>query len=91
MPILVAAGLAAGGSLDNAVLFDDRGVPMNEEGLRMEYEYAWHKLLDCVGDLTLAGLPIDGHYYAVKPGHGLNVSVLRKLMAMEENYEIVSH
>ena len=86
--MLIKSGLAGGGSLDNAVLFHN-GQPLNDHGLRHPYEYAWHKMLDCVGDLTLAGMPIHGHYHAVKPGHGLNVSMIQELMSTDGNYDIV--
>ena len=58
---LRAAGLALGGSLDNAVVIssDGRRV-LNEEGLRFEDEFVRHKILDAVGDLSLAGAPIVG-------------------------------
>ena len=62
---LRAGGLAGGGSLDNAVVFDDTGgsttsttpfpTPLNPGGLRCPDEWARHKLLDAVGDLVLAG------------------------------------
>ena len=84
---LVKAGLVGGGSMDNAVLYEN-GAPLNTNGLRIEHEHAWHKMLDCVGDLMLAGYPIDGHYHAVKPGHTLNVAMVKELMSNETNYEI---
>jgi UDP-3-O-[3-hydroxymyristoyl] N-acetylglucosamine deacetylase len=87
--VLVKAGLVGGGSMENAILYDAQGVPMNEHGLRMKDEHAWHKMLDCVGDLTLAGLPIDGHYHAIKPGHGLNVRLVQHLMEDVNNHAIV--
>ncbi len=73
-------GLALGGSLDNAVVLDDEGV-INEEGLRFSDEFARHKVLDCLGDLALAELPIFGHFYAYRPGHRLNVALVRELYA----------
>jgi UDP-3-O-[3-hydroxymyristoyl] N-acetylglucosamine deacetylase len=87
--MLLKDGLAGGGSMDNAVLYDESGLPMNPSGLRVEYEHAWHKMLDCVGDLTLAGLPIDGHYHAVKPGHGLNISMIQSMMKNKDKVQIV--
>jgi UDP-3-O-[3-hydroxymyristoyl] N-acetylglucosamine deacetylase len=84
---LVKAGLAGGGSMDNAVLYDD-GLPINQGGLRVEHEHAWHKLLDCVGDLSLVGMSIDGHYHAKKPGHGLNVKMVEELMSQDANFHI---
>lgn len=83
-----AAGLALGGSLDNAVVMDDNGV-MNPEGLRCADEFVRHKILDAVGDLHLAGAPILGAYYGFKGGHALNNAVLHALFADKTAYEIV--
>ena len=71
-------GLALGGSIRNAVLLDDDRV-VNEEGLRFADEFARHKILDCLGDLALAGAPIFGQLYARKPGHRLNNALLREM------------
>lgn len=73
-------GLALGGSVRNAVLLDDDRV-VNEEGLRFADEFARHKILDCLGDLALAGAPIFGQLYARKPGHRLNNALLREMFA----------
>ncbi len=73
-------GLALGGSTRNAVVLDDDGV-VNAEGLRFADEFARHKVLDCLGDLALAELPIFGHFYAYRPGHRLNVALLREMFA----------
>lgn len=75
-----AAGLALGGSLENAVVMNDDGV-MNPEGLRCHDEFIRHKLLDAVGDLHLAGAPILGAYYGHKGGHALNNALLHALFA----------
>ena len=85
-----ANGLALGGSLDNAVVFDSNGSPLNMEGLRFDNEWARHKLLDCVGDLSLIGKPLIGHYHGIKPGHALNIKLIRKLLSDTDNYTIVS-
>ena len=77
---LHADGLALGGSMRNAVLVDDAGV-VNAEGLRFDDEYARHKILDCLGDLALAQVPIFDQLYAFKPGHRLNNALLRELFA----------
>lgn len=77
---LRARGLARGGSLHNAVLVDGRRV-VNPEGLRYADEFARHKVLDCLGDLALVGVPVVGHLYAYKPGHALNNQLIRKLFA----------
>lgn len=54
---------------------------LNEPKLRTQNEPARHKLLDLVGDLTLAGLPIKGHVIANKPGHHANVELAKKVQA----------
>jgi len=77
---LRAAGMAQGGSLDNAVVVDAARV-LNPGGLRMEDEFVRHKLLDAVGDLALAGAPLRGSFVAHRSGHGLNNRLLRALLA----------
>jgi len=77
---LRAAGMAQGGSLDNAVVVDAARV-LNPGGLRMEDEFVRHKLLDAVGDLALAGAALRGSFTAHRSGHGLNNRLLRALMA----------
>jgi UDP-3-O-[3-hydroxymyristoyl] N-acetylglucosamine deacetylase len=77
---LRAAGMAQGGSLDNAVVVDAARV-LNPGGLRMEDEFVRHKLLDAVGDLALAGVPLRASFTAHRSGHGLNNRLLRALMA----------
>jgi len=77
---LHAAGLARGGSLDNAVVVDGARV-LNPAGLRMADEFVRHKLLDAVGDLALAGAPITGRFVAHRSGHALNNQLLRALFA----------
>lgn len=77
---LRAAGLAQGGSLENAVVVDQARV-LNPGGLRMPDEFARHKLLDAVGDLALAGAPLFGRFIAHRPGHALNNRLLRALFS----------
>lgn len=76
---LRAAGMAQGGSLDNAVVVDAARV-LNPGGLRMEDEFVRHKLLDAVGDLALAGAPLRGSFIAHRSGHGLNNRLLHALL-----------
>lgn len=87
--ILRQAGFALGSSLENSIAVDN-GEILNTGGLRYEDEFVRHKLLDAVGDLALAGLPIYGRYRSYKGGHGLNALVLSGLFASPANYEIVS-
>ncbi len=75
-----AAGLARGGSLENAIVVDTDGI-LNEDGLRFDNEFARHKALDAIGDLYLAGGPIIGRFHGVRSGHALNNQVLHALFA----------
>lgn len=77
------AGLALGGSLDNAVVVSGDKV-LNEGGLRYDDEFVRHKILDCIGDLYLAGAPIIGQVIASRSGHELNNELLRALFADDE-------
>ncbi len=81
-------GLARGGSLDNAVVVSADGV-MNEGGVRFENECVRHKILDAVGDLALAGMPIIGHFTGICSGHYMNNQLLRALMADQDAWSIV--
>ena len=85
---LRAMGLGRGGSLDNVVVVDGDKV-LNAEGLRFPDEFVRHKVLDCVGDLYLAGAPIVGHVAAVKAGHQINNEALRALFADPSAYALV--
>ncbi len=80
---LWSAGLARGGSLENAVVVSGRKI-LNEEGLRYEDEFVRHKILDAVGDLYLAGAPLLGHFEGVCSGHAHTNQLLRALLADEE-------
>jgi UDP-3-O-[3-hydroxymyristoyl] N-acetylglucosamine deacetylase len=75
-----AAGLARGGSLDNAVVISGDRV-MNEGGLRFGDEFVRHKALDAMGDLYLAGGPIIGQFRGRRSGHALNRLLLERLFA----------
>jgi len=77
---LRAAGLARGGSLENAVVVSD-GKVLNTGGLRYADEFVRHKALDAVGDLYLAGGPIIGHFHGVRSGHAMNRRLLEALFA----------
>jgi UDP-3-O-[3-hydroxymyristoyl] N-acetylglucosamine deacetylase len=87
---LQAKGLALGGSLRNAIVLDERRV-INKEGLRCHDEFVKHKILDAIGDLSLLGMPIIGHFVAYKSGHRLNNLLLKELMAHQECWKMVSH
>ena len=84
-----AAGLALGGSLDNAVVIDGDRV-LNDEGLRFSDEFIRHKILDAVGDLYLAGVRILGRYNAHKSGHALHYKLLSALFSNDDAFEIIT-
>ena len=86
--ILRSNGLALGGSLDNAVVVGENKI-LNSEGLRYKDEFVRHKILDSIGDLYLAGAPIQGYFYGNKSGHYLNNLLLRSLFADKDNYEFI--
>ena len=82
------AGFALGASLDNTVAIDGDSI-LNPEGLRYGDEFIRHKMLDAVGDLSLAGMPILGHFRSWCSGHRMNVAVLEALFADRSAYEII--
>jgi UDP-3-O-[3-hydroxymyristoyl] N-acetylglucosamine deacetylase len=85
---LQAAGLARGGSLQNAIVVDDDRV-LNPGGLRMADEFVRHKTLDVVGDLALANAMISGRFVAHRSGHTLNNNLLRAVFADETAWRYV--
>lgn len=74
------AGLARGGSLENAVVISGDRI-LNKEGLRYDDEFVRHKVLDALGDLYLAGGAILGHFHGVRSGHALNHQLIEALFA----------
>ena len=79
-------GLARGVTLENVIAIDDKDV-INEGGLRYRDEFVRHKILDCIGDFSLLGMPILGHVVAEKSGHAFNHSFLKKIFAEKESWE----
>ena len=86
--MLRSNGLALGGSLDNAVVVGENKI-LNSDGLRFKDEFVRHKILDSIGDLYLAGAPIQGYFLGIKSGHHLNNLLLRSLFADKNNYEYI--
>ncbi|OVZ56625.1 UDP-3-O-[3-hydroxymyristoyl] N-acetylglucosamine deacetylase [Pigmentiphaga sp. NML080357] len=86
---LRAAGLARGGSLDNAIVMDEFRV-LNSDGLRYEDEFVKHKILDAIGDLYLVGKPLIARYVAHKSGHGMNNQLARALLAQRDAWELAT-
>lgn len=82
-----AKGLALGGSLKNAVVLTEDRI-INKEGLRFPDEFVKHKILDAIGDLSLLGMPIIGHFVAYKSGHKLNNLLLKELVEHDKCWKI---
>jgi UDP-3-O-[3-hydroxymyristoyl] N-acetylglucosamine deacetylase len=78
VPALRAQGLALGGSLENALVLDDKGLVSG--ALRYPDEFVRHKILDLIGDLSLFGSPLIGHFEASKAGHSLHLKAVRFLL-----------
>ena len=83
------AGLARGGSLENAVVIDGDQI-LNPGGLRMEREFVKHKALDAIGDLYVLGAPLLGRYEGVKAGHAINNLLVRELLANPQSWREVT-
>ena len=81
-------GLAQGGSLENAIVVKDNEI-LNEEGLRNKKEFVNHKILDCMGDLYLAGYKIIGKIVCSQGGHKLTNQLLRKVFQQDENFSLI--
>ncbi|MFC1896183.1 UDP-3-O-acyl-N-acetylglucosamine deacetylase [Thermodesulfobacteriota bacterium] len=82
-------GFAKGGSLENALVLGSDGI-LNENGLRFENEFVRHKILDCLGDLSLLGIPILGHIVTYKSGHTFNHAFLKTFFTSRDCWDTVS-
>ena len=81
-------GLAKGGNLNNAVVVKNDKI-LNEKGLRNEKEFVNHKILDCMGDLYLAGYKIIGKIICSQGGHKLTNQLLRKVFENDDNFSLI--
>ncbi len=86
---LQSMGLARGGSLANAVVFDEYGI-LNPDGFRYADECVRHKILDFIGDLALAGMPVCGRFEVHKAGHGLHNRFLKELTGKPGFYGVAA-
>ena len=84
---LKAAGLALGGSLDNAIVIDDFSI-LNADGLRFPDEFVRHKVLDLIGDLALAGRRIWGRVVAERAGHAMHTALVQRLLRDRSAWEL---
>lgn len=85
---LRSQGLALGGSLENAIVLDDKKV-LNPEGLRFTDEFVRHKILDAIGDMSLIGMNFIGNYESLAGSHYLNHKLTLELLKSKENYEVI--
>ncbi|EHH68658.1 UDP-3-O-acyl-N-acetylglucosamine deacetylase [Gluconobacter morbifer] len=85
---LQSIGLARGGSLDNAVVVDGANI-LNPGGLKIEREFARHKLLDAIGDIYCCGHRMKAGFIGHKSGHALNNSLLRAVFADQKNWRFL--
>ena len=84
---LKKAGLAQGGSLNNAIVVKDDKV-LNKDGLRNNLEFVNHKILDCIGDIYLSGYKLIGSIKCSQGGHSLTNSLLREVFKDKSNFSI---
>ena len=81
-------GLAQGGSLDNAIVLKEDKI-LNTEKMRNENEFVNHKILDCLGDIYLAGYRMVGKIISRQGGHNVTNQGLRELFSNNDNYSII--
>ena len=84
---LKSAGLALGGSLDNAIVVKGNKI-LNKNGLRNNLEFVNHKILDCIGDIYLAGYKLIGSIQCSQGGHSLTNDLLREVFKDKSNFSI---
>ena len=84
---LQALGFARGSSLENTIALDGERI-LNPEGLRFPDEFIRHKALDAVGDLSLAGVALEGTFKASRPSHAMNTALVAALFSDAKAYEI---
>jgi UDP-3-O-[3-hydroxymyristoyl] N-acetylglucosamine deacetylase len=82
-------GLARGGSLDNAVVIAENKI-LNDDGLRYQDEFVRHKLLDCIGDFALLGMPILAHIVTRKSGHAFNHAFLENFFNTKASWQTLT-
>lgn len=82
------AGLALGGSMENAIVVGDNSILNNQ--LRFEDEFVRHKILDAIGDLMLAGAPLLGHVVAHRAGHALHARLVETIQENTEAWQMVT-
>lgn len=79
-------GLGRGASLESGIAISDDRI-LNEEGLRYPDEFVRHKILDCLGDFSLLGMPLIGHIVAHKSGHAFHQAFLQRFFSSKNAWE----
>ena len=79
---VIAAGLAKGGSLDNAIILHD-GALICKDGLRYPNELVRHKIMDMIGDLYLVGKRVRAHVMSVRSGHPTHFKLAMAMLDQE--------
>ncbi|MCP4329401.1 MAG: UDP-3-O-[3-hydroxymyristoyl] N-acetylglucosamine deacetylase [Alphaproteobacteria bacterium] len=82
-------GLGLGGTIENTVVVEPDGLRPGTR-LRFADEFVRHKILDCLGDLSLLGHPLAGRFEGLRSGHDLTHSVISKLMADRSAWRVVA-
>ncbi len=86
---LWSRGLGLGGSLNNTIVFSESGL-VNEDELRFPNECVRHKVLDLIGDLSLIGFPIIGHFQAKRTGHLLHTQLVQAILDNPDKWIILN-
>ena len=86
---LRAMNLARGASLENTLALDDAGV-VNAGLMRFPDEFVRHKILDAIGDMALAGMPLQARFHGVRSGHAVNNALLRALFADPAAFRVIT-
>jgi UDP-3-O-[3-hydroxymyristoyl] N-acetylglucosamine deacetylase len=82
-------GLAKGGSLENAIVVSEDKV-LNQDGLRHKDEFVRHKILDCIGDLYLAGYSLIGKVNCYQGGHDMTRKLLEALIKNKNAWNLTT-
>ncbi len=87
--LLWSRGLGIGGSLDNTLVLSETGL-MNEKGFRFHDECVRHKVLDLIGDLSLLGIPVIGHFVAHRAGHSVHAQMVKAILENPEAWILLN-
>ncbi len=72
-------GLIRGGNMENAIVLSENSI-INREKLRDSSNFVKHKVLDFIGDLSLLGKRVKGHFIAYKSGHKMHTLLVKEII-----------